>query len=406
MANGAARLGAGLTAPFLLVYLHLVRHIGLVDVGLILAVQNGVGLIAVPAVGAYVDRIGWRPALVATLVVAAVGTAAMAPARVAWQAFVAAFVMGAGTAGMWGALAPALGEVAAVRERAAAFAVNYAMTNLGLGVGALIGGVVLTTRNPVAFQVVFGLDALGSCLFALAVRAWPAGSPPAPAGRRPARPGEGALTALLADRALVAILVVASLAAVAGFAQFGTAFAGWATRIAPGSVTRVLGLAFAANTLTVVAVQLPVLRYALPGRRRTDMAAAGCALFGLTWLVALAAGALPGTGWRETGLIASLAVFGVGETFWSASFSSLVNDLAPDRLRGRYNAALSWTWSVGGVVGPVFAGLFLAAGRAPQLLAVLAAVCALAAGGALALGRRLPPALDRGTHLDATAAPS
>ncbi len=58
----------------------------------------------------------------------------------------------------------------------------------------------------------------------------------------------------------------------------------------------------------------------------------------------------------------STLVFALGETLSGPIVPSLVNDLAPDHLRGRYNAVQSLVWGVSGALGPAFAGLLLGAG--------------------------------------------
>jgi MFS family permease len=57
--------------------------------------------------------------------------------------------------------------------------------------------------------------------------------------------------------------------------------------------------------------------------------------------------------------IACQFIFGIGEMIWSPILPSIVNQLAPDHLRGRYNSASAATWQVGQIAGPVFAGLML-----------------------------------------------
>jgi MFS family permease len=46
---------------------------------------------------------------------------------------------------------------------------------------------------------------------------------------------------------------------------------------------------------------------------------------------------------------------------WSPIMPSIVNQLAPEHLRGRYNAASTSTWTIGTIMGPVIAGTLLGA---------------------------------------------
>jgi hypothetical protein len=51
-------MGTGLVLPFTVVYLHEVRGFSLETVGLLLALQAGIGIVMVTPAGALMDRIG------------------------------------------------------------------------------------------------------------------------------------------------------------------------------------------------------------------------------------------------------------------------------------------------------------------------------------------------------------
>ena len=61
------------------------------------------------------------------------------------------------------------------------------------------------------------------------------------------------------------------------------------------------------------------------------------------------------------------------------SIPALVNHLAPEHLRGRYNAMHSLSFNSGFFVGPAIAGVLLGAGAGVELLIILIAGCGLAA---------------------------
>jgi MFS family permease len=68
-------------------------------------------------------------------------------------------------------------------------------------------------------------------------------------------------------------------------------------------------------------------------------------------------------------------VVGIGETFWSPSTPGIVNDLAPDRLRARYNAMLGFADAGGALIGPPLAGLVIGAGAGGGFLVAIAVAC-------------------------------
>jgi len=90
----------------------------------------------------------------------------------------------------------------------------------------------------------------------------------------------------------------------------------------------------------------------------------------------------------------STAVFGLGETLSAPIIPSLVNDLAPAHLRGRYNAVQSLSWGISGALGPAIAGLMLGAGLTIAWLALVVSGLVVAAVLALRMRSRLTPALD------------
>jgi Major Facilitator Superfamily len=201
----------------------------------------------------------------------------------------------------------------------------------------------------------------------------------------------GALRTVARDRAFVGVWCLTALLVTAGFAQYHAAFPAYA--IGHELSASALGVAVAANTLTVVGAQLFALRLMAGRRRSTGLAGVGM-LFAVAWAVTIAAGELDGP---ATPLLFALAmvVLALGETLVAPSLPPLINDLAPDDLRGRYNGAHALAWSTGFVAGPVLSGLALAAGAGALLLIALCALCALAALGAVYLRRHLPSELDR-----------
>jgi len=102
-------------------------------------------------------------------------------------------------------------------------------------------------------------------------------------------------------------------------------------------------------------------------------------------------------------LVMAATVFAVGETALSPTVPAIVNDIAPEHLRGRYNAGSSLAYTTGFMLGPVLAGLTISQGHATALLAGLIAACCLAAVLALGLARWLPASANRAQEAGAVA---
>jgi Na+/melibiose symporter-like transporter len=318
-------------------------------------------------------------------------------------------------------------------ERGAVFALRYTSANAAFGAGALVAGLVTVGSAPGPYVAILLIDAASYVLFAAAMllvgvdpaqrppagRAGPpgriaTGSPSRAEGGSPSRaegggsPGRaecgpssraagGGYQAVLRDRALLGVLLVNALLTVFALAQTSSVFAAWVSGPG-GSSSRVAGLAFALNIVVLLVVQLPLLAWAR-GRSRLRVATLSSVFFAAAWLV-LAAGA-----GSAALIVGALGVFALGEALLSPTLPALVNDLAPDELRGRYNAVFALSQQAGPVLAPVLGGFALGHGLATPYLIGLAAFCLVAGGVALRLRRSTPPAADLGLQ-PARAAPA
>ena len=384
--DALSAIGSGLTLPFLFVYLHSGRGLAAGLAGLAVSALALAGLVGNLAGGILSDRFGPRNALAAGLLCAAAGSVALAAADAIGEAFAAVLVLGVGLGVMWPTQDALLAGVVEPAQRSAVFAVRHTTLNAGLGLGALTAALVVHRASPATFELIYVLDAASFVAFVpilclvKAVRA------------EPRQRERGALRTVARDRAFVGVWCLTALLVTAGFAQYHAAFPAYATGQGALSASA-LGVAVAANTLTVVGAQLFALRLMAGRRRSTGLAGVGI-LFAVAWAVTIAAGELD---LPAAPLLFALAmvVLALGETLVAPSLPPLVNDLAPDDLRGRYNGAHALAWSTGFVAGPVLSGLALAAGAGALLLVALCALCALAALGAVYLRRHLPSELDR-----------
>lgn len=404
--NTLSCLGSGLTMPFLLVYLHSIRGIPLPTAGLILATIGVTGLVVIPLTGPLVDRVGAPRAFIGGLAIGGVGIALFAPATTTTAAFAAAVVYGCSGGLTWNSFATLLSELVPPEERGAVFALRYTSANAAFGAGALVAGLVTVGSRPEPYVAILLVDAASYLLFAAAmllVRVAPAGAGPpgrpssgsragprgrAPGGAGPPGRGLGGYGVVLRDRVLLGALLVNALVTVFALAQTSSVFAAWVN--GPGeSSSRVAGLAFALNIVVLLVVQLPVLSW-VRGRSRLRVAALSTLFFAAAWLV-LAAGA------GSTALIiGALGIFALGEALLSPTLPALVNDLAPDELRGRYNAVFALSQQAGPVLAPILGGFALGHGLGLPYLLGLAACCLAAGGVALRLRRSTPRAADLG----------
>jgi MFS family permease len=387
-AGGAVNsLGNGMVFPFVVIYLHNVRHISFAAAGLALAAGAVAALLAGLSAGTVADGFGGRNTVLLGLLLQAVAYVLFPLIREPWHVFALLSVEGAGTACFWSGQSTLLSRLAGDRS-SAAFALQRISMNLGMGLGGVVGGLIATTHHASSFTLLFLLDAATYVVF-IGVLATVA--EPRAVVADPGQPTGGGYRAVLRDRNFLALLGLNVLFVGVGYEVFGL-LPPFAKNYA-GVNERWVGFIWLANTLLIVLIQLPVSKL-LEGRRRMVALALMSVLFGAAALIVLVAGLwLTATAAALTFIGATL-VFGVGETLQGPTQAPLVADLAPDRLRGRYFALGSMSWSAGSILGPAVGGPLL--GWHPLLVWPLAAgVSVVAAVGCLALERRLPPPVRR-----------
>ncbi|TDP88898.1 MFS transporter [Labedaea rhizosphaerae] len=375
--------GSGLTKPFLIVYLHEARGIGLGTAGLLLSSIGFAGVVAMPLAGVLIDRIGPVRAFAAGQVLGGVGTAWFVLAATPGMALVACLLLGASGGITTNGLSTLLAVVVPVEQRGAAFGLGYTTYNLGTGVGAVAAGFVISFGSTTAYTTVFLVDGASFLVFAVALLAL---ERRVPAHRRATGRHDIGYRVVLADRALLAAFLLNTLFWAVALSQTTVAFPAWATGPA-GVSTAVVGVAFAVNTAVLALSQLLVIRRS-KGYRRTSLAAVAGLLFATAWLLMV-----PATG--GVLLVFAMAVFALGEAALAPTLPALINDLADADLRGRYNAVFNLSSQVGQIVGPAVAGWLLGGGNGVLLLATLAGTCLVASAACLAARRVIPPGADR-----------
>lgn len=407
-------LGNGLTLALLVVYLVDVRGIAVPVATSLLAWQAVLTLLFSPVCGTLVDRFGPRPVLLGAVLVQAAGVLSLGHVTTAVQALGAMTVVAIGSSGVWGPAQALTARLVPSADRATAFGFWFMLLNLGLGMGGLIAATIVDLDDPSTFTLLYTLTATAYLALFVAVLSMgdvgglpaaelatqppPADPPPERTATStpdpaPARAHGGGWREVLADRTLLRFAVTALIMLTFGY---GSMDAGMALYIT-SSVhlpEQVIGVVFAANTAVIVVAQLVVLGL-IRGRSRARTLAGVGLLWSAAWLLFASALGMPGQVAQVAALIAAMAVFAVGETLWSPTAPALLNDLAPEYLRGRYNAFQSILWGVSGALGPIITGVFLSdAGRGLQWTGSLAVGCALAAVLALRLRRHLTPDQD------------
>ncbi|MGH3134648.1 MAG: MFS transporter [Gaiellaceae bacterium] len=390
--------GNGITLPFLFIYLHNVRGIGLGVVGLVVGSHALVSVVAGPLCGALIDRFGGRRMLATALGILTAGYAAYPLVHEAWQGFLVAAITGVGVGGFWPSQSTLIAGLTPPEQRTAAFAMQRVVMNLGIGLGALAGGLIATTESPGSFTVLFLLNAATFLVYAVVMLALVPSPSFGGGGRERGR--AGSYRDVLRHRAFTAVIGLNTLFIFAGFSGFEL-LPVYAKNEAAVTETQI-GVVFLVNTIVIVLLQLPIARLA-QGRRRMPALGVLGLLWAAAWLLVPIAGAKT-AGAAALLLTCAMVIFAVGECLHGAVHAPLVADLAEPRLLGRYMALSALSWQVGFGLGPAVGGFVLDFSPSGVWIGA-AAFCALGGGLALLVETALP-ARARRTPVPAAASAS
>ncbi|MEH0429113.1 MFS transporter [Streptomyces stelliscabiei] len=384
--------GLGFTVPYLYVYVAQVRDLGATTAGLVLAVFAVAALVVLPFAGRAIVRRGPLPVLLTALVTAAVGSLSLGLAASATTVLLSAAALGAGQAVTQPALATMIVDFSRAENRSRAFATQFFLQNLGLGVGGLIGGHLVDATRAGSFVLLFSIQAAMFLLLVGVMATVRAPRTPQVEGV-PAAAVKGSWKQLLGNRAMVQLCVLGFVLFFACYGQFESGLSAYGVEAA-GISTSALGTALAANTAVIVIAQFAVLRF-VERRRRSRV----IATVGLIWAVAWGVAGFAGLGQTSetmatAAFVSTYALFGLGEAMLSPTVAPLVADLAPTGMAGQYNSAFALVKQLALAVGPAVGGPMGASLHAPYIVTFLLFSLGISVL-ALRLGRRLTGVQDQ-----------
>ncbi|KOT26846.1 membrane protein [Streptomyces caelestis] len=367
--NALSAFGLGFTVPYLYVYVAQVRGLGAMTAGLVLAVFAVAALIVLPFAGRAIVRRGPLPVLLVALVTAAIGALSLGLSSGAATVLLSAAALGAGQAVMQPALATMIVDCSTTENRSRAFAMQFFLQNLGLGVGGLIGGHLVDPTKAGSFTLLFAIEAAMFLLLVVVMATARMSRAPRVEGA-PAQSVKGSWKQLLGNRAMVQLCVLGFVLFFACYGQFESGLSAYGVEAA-GISTSALGTALAANTLVIVVAQFAVLRF-VERRKRSRVIASVGLIWAVAWAVAGYAGLGDGSRTMATAaFISTYALFGLGEAMLSPTLAPLVADLAPTGMAGQYNSAFALVKQLALALGPAVGGPLGASLHAPYVVIFL-----------------------------------
>ena len=350
-----ACVGNGLTLSLFVIYLHNLRGFSTSFATLLLALSAVVGIGSAPLWGSMTNRLGPIRVILFASACDAIALVFWALAHTHTQAFLAAlFIAVFGGAG-WGPGSTMLSRLVSPEHRQRAFGFNFMLVNLGIGFGGLISASVVNLQHPSTFVALYIFNAgvtLLAALYYLTLRRH--GEPIKEHHEDPSKTAEG-WREVMRDRRLVRYVVAAIFLMIGGYGSLDAGLSLFVVNNLKLSVHSI-GVIFFFNTSTIVLAQLWVLNR-IEGKSRTRVMGVVAALWFFFWVILEVTLALPAAA-SISMLCLAMVVFAIGETMLQPVGSAIVNDIAPEHLRGRYNAASGLSWGISGTLAPAITALY------------------------------------------------
>jgi predicted MFS family arabinose efflux permease len=275
------------------------------------------------------------------------------------------------------------------RQRASSIALRRVAGNFGLGAGSTVAGFVVASSEDLrVFQALYLFDGATFAVFALVVLLRIPNA--ARAHAAPASDGGTGFRAVARDRVFAMVIAANIVFVVTGGALFSSILAPFVkahTSVGPGEI----GVVFFINTFFIVVAQIPATRVVKRMRRSHALAATG--VFFAIGLLAVLLATLTSSTVIATAVLAGVAVvIAIGECAQFIVLGTVVADLAPPHLLGRYMSLYGLSFTAGVALGPAVGGALLA--TSPDAVWWGGALAAALTGtGLLRLGNRIPDPL-------------
>lgn len=336
------RLGS-FVVPFLGLYLTEQRHLSTTVAGAIASLY-GAGNVAAGMVGGVLaDRWGRRATMLASLFGGSATMLAFALARTTAETAAVALLAGFVIELYRPAVGAVVADVVPPEERLRAYGLLYWAVNIGFSVAPFVAG-YMARRS---FLALFIADAATTLIYGVIVWAYVPETRPATSAASHPGPLAG-LGKVFADRVFMTFFALSFLIALV-FYQSWVALS--IDMRAHGHAESTFGTVIAVNGVLIVALQ-PFAGRALGRFRRSRVLAAAALLTGLGFGLNAVVAAAP--------LYAlAVAIWTLGEIAGSPTSSSIVADLAPADLRGRYQGVFGMSWGLASFLGPTLGAFTL-----------------------------------------------
>jgi MFS family permease len=342
------RLGGALLFPFFALYITQKFDVGMTQVGYLFAIFSIASLIGGVFSGALTDKLGRKWMLIFGLTLSAMSSLTMGFVDQLQLFYLLAGVVGllanAGGPAQQAMVADLLPE----EKRPQGYGLIRVVANLAITIGPAIGGLLAAQ----SYLYLFFTDAITSLITAGIVYFILPETRPEPAEGEPTQSFTqtmGGYRRVLRDSAFLGFLA-ASILMIIVYMQMNSTLSVY-LRDVHGVSEQGFGYILSLNAGMVVAFQFWISRR-LSGRAPLSLMAVGSLLyafgFGLYGVVA-----------NYTLFLLAMVVITIGEMIVVPTGQTLVAQMSPADMRGRYMAFYSMSWAIPSTLGPLLAGLIM-----------------------------------------------
>lgn len=364
-------IGMGLTMTLFLVYLNTIRGFSGGFSGLVLGYCALFAMFINPLIGILIDKYGGRIVLICGLFIKSVGVFSLAFVETKPQVFAVATILAIGDAANWPAQTVCLTRLVEEEARQKVFAFNFMALNLGIGIGGIISSLIVTAGELITYQRLYWIDSISYLIyavFAISLPSW--------VGQRLDKEDKqsGSYREVFKNKELMKLSRASVLLVLFGYASVSAGLPLFVTTVLDAS-PKWLGLIWAANCFGIILMQGPMLKWLEKHSPTKTLKYVGL-IWAASWVLVALSLVTPWVLVLPLQITSSV-VFGIGETIWSPTIPTVVNQLIPDHIRGRSNALMSLQWGVASALGAPLAGFLFDANLANLWVILMIIGCLL-----------------------------
>ncbi len=347
-----SEIGSGFTIFYAPIFF--VQQVGLsaTSVGIALGSASISGVAGRLISGTYADRWGRKPVILLSTFILGISCFIFASTQNFTALICGCLVQGLGLGLYWPANEAIVADLTMGEERRLAYAFTRLADNVGLGVGIIAGGLLISSSG--AYRSLFIIDGISFCCF-FSILFFGIKETLQPE-KHQAKFTNGYIVAFRDRRLLIYITV--NIILTVYISQTQSTLPLYFSNFVPqsgkmGFDPKVISSLFTWHLLMTIACQIPILKFLHRfSHARSLMISSGCWLLGFFCMTITGTVADFQLIWAGLGL----ALFALAIAAYTPTASALIADLSPSSLRGVYASINSLCWAAGYAIGPPLGG--------------------------------------------------